>query len=139
MNAPNTILLIDDDLTTNLLNKYFAEAIDDTIDVVTVSNGKEALDFFKNNDIEAIGPCFVVLDVMMPVMNAWEFLETFNQIFDAKFKEQVTISLLTGMDSEGIAYKAKNFPLVNEVIQKPLSEDKFRALLDKHYALDLSE
>jgi len=72
MDVPNTILLVDDDDTTNLLNKYFAEAIDDSIDVVTAVNGIEALKFLEENDIAAIGPCYVILDVMMPKMSGFE-------------------------------------------------------------------
>jgi len=139
MNVPNTILLIDDDETTNLLNKYFAEAIDSSVDVVTVSNGLEGLEFLQNNDIEAIGPCFVVLDVMMPVMDGWEFLETFNQKFDDTYKNNITISLLSGLDYNMISNKAKKNSLVKDIIEKPLSEEKFRALLNKHYAIELSK
>ncbi|MFD2585536.1 two-component system response regulator [Croceitalea marina] len=139
MDILNTILLVDDDDTTNLLNKYFAEAIDDTIDVVTAVNGLEALQFLENSDIEAIGPCLIILDVMMPIMDGWEFLELFNQRFDAKFKEQVTISILTGLDANKIAKKAKENPLVQDTVEKPLSDEKFRALIGKHYAEKLSQ
>jgi CheY-like chemotaxis protein len=139
MNMPNTILLVDDDDTTNLLNKFFAEAIDDTIDVVTAVNGLEALQFLENNDIEAIGPCYIILDVMMPIMDGWEFLEEFNNRFDAIFKEQVTISILTGLDSEKIAKKAKDNSLVEDTVEKPLSDSKFRELLTVHYADKLGQ
>lgn len=138
MDMPNTILLVDDDDTTNLLNKFFAEAIDDTIDVVTAVNGLEALQFLENNDMEAIGPCYIILDVMMPIMDGWEFLEEFNARFDSKFKEQVTISILTGLDSDKIAKKAKANPLVVDTVEKPLSDAKFRELLTVHYADKLS-
>ena len=136
---PNTILLVDDDDTTNLLNKYFAEAIDDSIDVVTAVNGLEALQFLENNDISAIGPCYIILDVMMPIMDGWEFLAEFEQRFDASFKEQITISLLTGLDSDKITKKANANSLVQDTIQKPLSEEKFRQLLTVHYADKLSQ
>lgn len=136
---PNTILLVDDDDTTNFLNKYFAEAIDDTIDVVTASNGFEALQFLENNDITAIGPIYIILDVMMPLMDGWEFLAEFEQRFDIIFKEQVTISLLTGLDSEKIIKKASTSSFVMDTIKKPLSEEKFRALLTLHYADKLSK
>jgi CheY-like chemotaxis protein len=135
---PNTILLVDDDDTTNLLNKYFAEAIDDTIDVVTAVNGQEALNFLEHNDIAAIGPCYIILDVMMPIMDGWEFLAEFEQRFDASFQEKVTISLLTGLDSDKITERANANPLVQDTIQKPLSEEKFRKLLTVHYADKLS-
>ena len=134
MNNPNTILLIDDDSTTNLVNKYFAEAIDETIDVVTAGNGLQALEFLENSAIEAIGPCFIVLDIMMPTMNGWEFLSEFENRFDTAFKEKVTITILTGLESDKIIEKAKGNVLVKDTVQKPLSDDKFRALISKHYS-----
>ena len=136
---PNTILLIDDDNTTNLLNKYFAEAIDDTIDVVTTSNGLKALKFLEENDIEAIGPCFIVLDIIMPKMNGWEFLEEIENRFSTSIKEKLTISVLTGLNSDDIIEKANSHKWVKDIIQKPLSEYKFKALIDKHYSAALSE
>lgn len=138
MNSPNTVLLIDDDDITNLLNKFFIEAIDDTIDVVTATNGAEALQFLENNDINVIGPCYIILNVFMPIMDGWEFLEEFNTRFDAEFKEQVNISILTGLNLEKIAKQAKDNPLVKDTLEKPLSDAKFRALLTKHYAVKLS-
>lgn len=39
--------------------------------VITASNGREALELLKRQDV----PCLVLLDLMMPVMNGWEFLE----------------------------------------------------------------
>ena len=135
---PNTILLVDDDDTTNLLNKFFAESLDDTIDVVTAVNGREALDFLEQNDIEAIGPCFIVLDVMMPVMDGWEFLAEYKRRFNNTFKEQVTITILTGLDSEKISRQAKANPLVHDTVEKPLSDGKFRDLITRHYAEKLS-
>ncbi len=136
---PSTILLVDDDDTTNLLNKYFAESIDDSIDVVTAVNGLEALQFLESNDISAIGPCYIILDVMMPIMDGWEFLAEFEQRFDTSFKEQVIISLLTGLDSDKISKKANANPLVENTIQKPLSEEKFRNLLTVHYVDKLNQ
>ena len=136
---PNTILLVDDDETTNLLNKFFAESLDETIDVVTTVNGKEALDFLEQNDIEAIGPCFIVLDVLMPVMDGWEFLAEFNKRFSDDYKKQVTIVILTGLESEKVIKQAKAHPLVHDTVQKPLSDRKFRELIANHYVENLSQ
>jgi CheY-like chemotaxis protein len=43
-------------------------------EVVTASNGQEALRMLTNID----QPCLIVLDLMMPVMNGWEFLDALN-------------------------------------------------------------
>lgn len=139
MTNPNTILLVDDDSTTNLLNKYFAEAIDDSIDVVTAENGLKALEFLENNAIEAIGPCFIVLDIMMPKMDGWEFLAELENKFDDSFRDKITITILTGLQSDKIIERAKGNSWVKDTIQKPLSDEKFKALIAKHYAGALSE
>lgn len=139
MTNPNTILLVDDDSTTNLLNKYFAEAIDDSIDVVTAENGLKALEFLENNAIEAIGPCFIVLDIMMPKMDGWEFLAELENKFDDSFRDKITITILTGLQSDKIIERAKENSWVKDTIQKPLSDEKFKALIAKHYAGALSE
>jgi len=131
--TPNTILLVDDDDTTNLLNKYFAEAINATIDVVTTGNGIEALKFLEESDIKVVGPCFVVLDIFMPLMDGREFLIELENRFEDSFTENVIVIILTTDRSDDLVESFMKFNQVKDVIEKPLSELKFKALINKHY------
>jgi len=128
-----SILLIDDDETTNFLNKLFVKQLDSNLEVNVVLNGKEAIDFLVLNGKD-ISPCLVILDTNMPVMNGWEFLEHYEEKFDTNFKKKNTIVMLTAVDTEKVVAKAMADPNVADTAQKPLSDLTFRVLINKHFS-----
>ncbi|GMN05138.1 response regulator [Croceitalea sp. MTPC5] len=133
MGRIKSILLIDDDETTNFLNKLFVKQLDSNLEVNVVLNGKEAIDFLVLNGKE-IAPCLIVLDTNMPVMNGWEFLANYEEKFDADFKEKNTVVMLTAVDTEKVVAKAMADPNVDDTAQKPLSDLTFRVLINKHFS-----
>ncbi len=133
MGKLKSVLLVDDDDTTNFLNKFFINQVDTTLEVNVVENGKEAIDFLILNSKEEIWPCLLILDTNMPVMNGWEFLSAFEEKIDTTTKENTTIVMLTSLDLDNSVQKAMNDPNVSDTEQKPLSDLKFRALISKHF------
>lgn len=63
-----TVLIVEDELETRRNLQMFLEAYG--FDVETASNGREALELLQSKP-----PCFVLLDLRMPVMDGWTFLE----------------------------------------------------------------
>lgn len=133
MGKLKSVLLVDDDDTTNFLNTFFINQVDTTLEVNVVQNGKEAIDFLILNSKEEIWPCLLILDTNMPVMNGWEFLSAFEEKIDTTTKENTTIVMLTSLDLDNSVQKAMNDPNVSDTEQKPLSDLKFRALISKHF------
>ncbi len=125
--------MVDDDDTTNFLNKFFIRQVDAGVEINVASNGKEAIDFFLLNRNDHITPCLVILDTNMPIMNGWEFLEAFDKKFDAAFKKEIVIVMMTSLDLEQSVRKAMDDPNVSDTEQKPLSDQKFRSLINKHF------
>ncbi|MGD1946250.1 MAG: response regulator [Croceivirga sp.] len=133
MGKLKSILLVDDDDTTNFLNKFFIRQIDSSIEINVLLNGKEAIDFMILNGNDDMLPCMVILDTNMPVMNGWEFLEAFDEKFNDDFKKNVAIVMMTSLDIDKTTKKAIDHPNVSDTAQKPLSDLKFRALIKKHF------
>ena len=133
MGRPKSVLLVDDDDTTNFLNRFFLRQVDSSIEINSVVNGKEAIEFLALNGKDDIMPCLLILDVHMPVMNGWQFLEAFEQKFDERFKKNVTIIMLTSLNVEQATIKAMAHSNVADTAEKPLSDLKLRALLKKHF------
>ena len=125
--------MVDDDDTTNFLNKFFIHQVDSNIEINVAQNGKEAIDFLMLNGNDDILPCLLILDTNMPIMNGWEFLATYDKKFDAEFKKNITIVMMTSLDIEPTVKKALDDPNVSDTEQKPLSDLKFRALITKHF------
>lgn len=79
-------------------------------------------------------PCLLILDTNMPIMNGWEFLDTFEKKFDEEFKKNVIVVMLTALDVKETTELALSNPNVTDTAQKPLSDLKFRVLINKHFS-----
>ncbi|MEM9649068.1 MAG: response regulator [Bacteroidota bacterium] len=134
MRRLKSVLLVDDDETTNFLNKFFLRQLDNNLVVNTVENGKEAIDFLATATPEETLPCLLILDTNMPVMNGWEFLDSFEAQFDDGLKKNVVVVMLTALDTEKTTALAMSNPNVRDTAQKPLSDLKFRVLINKHFS-----
>lgn len=119
------VLLVDDDLITNFLHKNMIEE-NLTDDIEIASDGKEALDVIHKCMNASICPELILLDINMPVMNGFEFLEAFQKI---KEQPKSNVFLLTSSLSIQDLDRAKEYN-VKGYLSKPLTEDKLKRLVD---------
>lgn len=131
-------MLTDDDEISNLLNQIFIAKLNLNINVDIFLDGKKAIDFLSQEfDFEdknfRLEPCLLLLDIKMPIMNGWEFLETYSEKFPKHIRDQIVIVLLTTSEDEGDMIKALDNSNVKEFIRKPLSEEIFTRLIDKYF------
>lgn len=139
MSSPkiNSILLIDDDEISNLFNKIFISKLELDITVDVAINGIEAVAFLKEKLIDkantSMMPCLLLLDIRMPIMNGWQFLEAYDQLLNQEIKDNIVIVMLTTSEDESDMIKAFNNPNIKDVIKKPLSETKFNILIEKFF------
>ncbi|WP_067032062.1 two-component system response regulator [Allomuricauda sp. CP2A] len=110
------ILLIDDDAITNFLNQNLIEQKIKGIPITIFYNGLEGLKHIKNNPDRHY---IVFLDINMPVMNGWEFLEAVNSL---TVETSVEIHVLTSSINPGDRDRANGLPNVASFIEKPLDE-----------------
>ena len=92
------ILLIDDDESTNLLNEMVLEEIGGGEKIHVAYSGKEALEYLQmcleGTDSSFILPELIFLDVNMPLMNGFEFMEAFRNLNDPRL-EPIKVVILT--------------------------------------------
>ncbi len=124
----NCIALVDDDEVTNFLNKRLVESTGLFNHVLTFGNGKEILDYMmEENEIE---PNVILLDINMPIMNGFEFLERHKELPTSN-KADVIIAMLTTSLLDKDKAKAEKLD-ITEYVEKPLSNDKLKQLLERH-------
>lgn len=133
MKKLNCVLLIDDDNINNYLNERLIKKVNITEEVRIVLNGKEAIDYLSgiNEDNAQKMPELILLDINMPVMDGFEFLQAFKQL-ESKDKDSVIIVMLTTSTSPNDT-KRLNDSGVAGYINKPLTENKLKEVLENHF------
>jgi CheY-like chemotaxis protein len=120
-----TILSIEDDEVTQLLHKIEFEDAELIVNVVEAWSGQIALDYFEalNKEEDAISklPALILLDLNMPVMGGWEFLELFSTQYP-HFVERIKIFVLSSSINPEDRIRASKEPLVQAFLYKPLNE-----------------
>ncbi len=133
MGKLKSVLLVDDDDTTNFLNRFFLNQLDTNIKVLVAKNGQEALDCIQDK-AENITPCLIVLDTNMPVMDGWEFLKAYGKQVSEGLKKNINIVMLPPTNTEEYKAKVLANPNVVDVMDKPMSDIKFRLLITKYFS-----
>ncbi|MES2731289.1 MAG: response regulator [Bacteroidota bacterium] len=123
MKKLKNILLIDDDSISNILTKLHLQRLDITEEVQIVTNGQEGLDYLKKQ----CSPELILLDINMPVMDGFEFLE---QFVDLPLTDKPIIVMYTSSSDPKDIKKAESFHVAG-YINKPFTREKLYAILDK--------
>ena len=129
---------MDDDHISILFNKIFISKLELDIEVDIAVNGQVALDFINGTEStkmksSMLSPCLLLLDINMPTMNGWEFLDAYERTIKNSIKNEIFIVVLTTSEEEADRVKALDNPNVREFVQKPLSERKIKVLINTYF------
>lgn len=133
------ILVIDDDHINNIIFEKLSTFAGFAEEIVSFNSAVDGLDYLQN--IQENGeepPNIIFLDIRMPIVNGWEFLERFSVFRGICFKN-TSIYMLTSSSSQSDVNKAKNFAIVNDYIVKPLTIEVLKKLKEKHQAEAVEE
>lgn len=122
------MLVIDDDDINIFIIKKVIEKTGYEVDMISKSNGQLAIDYLSNiiNNAE-IFPHIILVDINMPILNGWEFLEAYEKLNIQERK--VYLYMLSSSVYEYDIEKAKSFKSVNGFISKPLTIERLKELL----------
>lgn len=126
------VLCVDDDSISLTISQLLLKRTGFAEDVVTAIDGSEALEYFdhffsSDPDPLSNAPELILLDINMPVMNGWEFLEVYVPKYADKLSGTRIVILSSTIDPEDFAL-AKQYPVVIEFISKPLSVENLEEL-----------
>lgn len=122
------VLVVDDDRICNFLTTKTLERMGFVNDIHTALNGQQALDLFNNYYIGAKAlPDVILLDLNMPIMDGFGFLDAFRSL-DLQGKDRVKIIIVTSSINPADIARAKCFG-VSQYLSKPIEEQSLRRAL----------
>ncbi|OFX58130.1 MAG: histidine kinase [Bacteroidetes bacterium GWA2_30_7] len=133
-----SILLIDDDDATNFYNSYIIKKTEITEKIDVALNGKDAIEFLTNKgkffseSNNYPSPSLILLDINMPVMNGWSFLEEYKKLDPAQKAEIVIVMLTTSLNPDDLL-KAESYTDIKEFKNKPLTSEILWEIYDKYF------
>ena len=125
------VLLVDDDSVTNFINEHLLVKMQCCKNVKSTESIEEALQFIEDCFLLRERPksWLIIIDINMPIMNGFEFLDELNSRTDLPIQETDVIihsSSIKGIDTE----KAKKYNIL-AYLNKPLTQEKLKAALDR--------
>lgn len=130
MTTPEPLIaLVDDDKVFQLIASRSIKATNFQGRILQFNNGGEAIDYLeKNADNPPEIPDVVFLDINMPVMDGWGFLEDYFHL-KPRIQKSIRIYMVSSsVDPRDIA-RAESFDVIREYVSKPISQKKFSELV----------
>lgn len=131
------ILCVDDDPISLMLCKMVISKSSFAKQIITAQNGEDAILFFDELKLNNLGaeikeyPTLIFLDLNMPVMDGWEFLEHFSkEQYASIFKNTKIIVLSSTINPEDIK-KSKDFSMVVNFLSKPITKEMLENLKEE--------
>nr|WKN37100.1 response regulator [Tunicatimonas sp. TK19036] len=126
-------MLIDDDEITNFINEQLISEMGITQEILIAKNGKEGITLvedrckIRNHNC----PQLILLDINMPVMNGFEFLEQYQQL-DLPSSQSIILIMLTSSDNKKDIERIKLSNVI-DYLSKPLTVEKLTSVMNKHF------
>lgn len=110
----DTIMIVDDDEVAHMTTESVIEEFDPTINILQAYDGQEALEIL---DKLAVQPNIILLDINMPRMNGFEFLEEYK----TREHKSGIIAIQTSSNNDKDKERAKRYDFVTKYLLKPIN------------------
>ena len=120
------VVLIDDNDTINFLHTKLLQVVFTDVEIKSFTRADVAFEFLSDNiPLQSHQKVVVLLDINMPIMNGWEFLE---EVGKHPIEEHIEVIMVSSSTTIEDKTKAKDFSVVSNYIEKPLDKKKLSIL-----------
>ena len=125
------IILIDDDVIVNKVNKFLIDSTGLFENIESKTAPQEALNYFEELiKIKAELPGFVLVDISMPEIDGFEFIDLLDELFeDYEIEELPAFVILSATNFKRDYEQFDKTPIVKKFLSKPLDKDEFENVL----------
>jgi len=134
---PICIMLVDDNPDDNFFHERVLKHHNPDNLVITKNTGMKALDYLTlkgDGAHEGPYPDLIFLDINMPGMNGWDFLEEYDRL-DKELQQRAIIIMLTTSENPDDVARAKGWGVVSDYKSKPLTAEIMDQIIVKYPAL----
>ena len=124
-----SIMIVDDSDADQFIIENLVGKIDETVQLYKSWDGQEAIEFLEDFDTnkekykDKFPPSMILLDINMPRMNGFEFLEKYAEYTKSKKLEAVPVVMFTSSNEQVDRVRVEKYDFVKEYVVKPLSLD----------------
>ena len=122
MNTVRKYIIVDDDPFNNILCSIILKNLFGEVDIKTFTVPEEGLAFIENEYMTNLEPAILFLDINMPTLTGWEFIEQYEK-FSEEVKKQISIYILSSSVDQRDKDKAKANQYIKDFISKPLKRE----------------
>jgi CheY-like chemotaxis protein len=120
------VMLIDDNEIDNLINQKMIEAAVVAENIYTHTSAKSAIEFLKNVErlevAEKVLPDVIFLDIDMPLMDGFQFLDEFEKLGNGVRKKCRIVMLTSSINPQDFT-RSKKYVSVRQYLNKPLTNE----------------
>ncbi|WP_405384588.1 response regulator [Maribacter sp. LLG6340-A2] len=121
--------IIDDDPIFIYGTKRIMKEVDFAETILVYNNGQEAIEgLMEISQTEELMPEVIFLDLNMPIMNGWEFLDEYTNIPNHNPEKTIIYIISSSVDPRDLE-RVKNYEQVNNYILKPITPDDLSTIL----------
>ncbi|GAA4308392.1 response regulator [Nibribacter koreensis] len=127
------VMLVDDDDTTNFVNKRLLVKLGVAKEILVKKNGVEALEYLREAEEEGSKnpyPDMIFLDLKMPVMDGFKFLDEYHK---QERRKGMIILMLTSSASFYDLERLKHYEHVKKHFSKALTENDIKDIMSQYY------
>lgn len=132
------IIIVDDDTLSNRISTLLIKNIDNTCQVTDFTDGLTALEYIRYSADAPAGcpPTIVLLDINMPVLDGWDFLDKFDLLNDT-VKRKFKIFFYSSSVDVKDKLRAEANPYVSWYFVKPLTKNMIYGMLTETASLEM--
>jgi CheY-like chemotaxis protein len=127
------LLLVDDDPIQHKITELIIKRLDLNIKYTSYTKAQEVLSFLiKHHKNYSVLPDLILLDLDMPEISGWDFLDIF-EIFKQYFAKRISIVILTSSVDYRDKERVAMYESVKGFYSKPFTQDAMQDILDSSY------
>lgn len=132
MKKIKSICIIDDEDINQFILKTMIQTINKEIEILIYNNGESALTSFSQKLLsQAAIPDIILLDINMPIMNGWEFLDEFVKL-KPKIDKKIEIYIISSSSAPDDVKKAEKYTDIYGYLNRPIETFTLKEIIEKN-------